>query len=136
MPNRSIRDEMQTPRPPRVFGTPIGATGVRPPINTGRQRIGPAAPAMQRAALQNQIGRAAIPAPAAPGPMRTATQPVRPPMATATQGMPPPQAAAGAPQPTTLVPGNPTADLSAATAANRVADRPGLMNRAIDEIAR
>lgn len=51
-------------------------------------------------------------------------------------GMPPPQASAGAPGPTTLVPGNPTADLSAQTAGNRIMERPGLINQAVDQIAR
>lgn len=105
MPGRSGRDEMQAVAPARSFGAPLGAQA---PVNaTDRPKVGPAPIDVQRAQIAKQQADSAK------------------------------QARAGLYQkpvgsPATAAP-NPTQDLSAATAVNRIAARPGQIDAAVDD---
>lgn len=112
MPNRSVRDEMQAVAPSRSYGAPLGPQAhVNAP---DRPKVGPAAPAVQKAALgQAGLYRKPVGSPASVAP---ATAPPKP-------ATPPPTANVG----------NPTSDLSAQTAANRIASYPGQVNQAIED---
>lgn len=82
MPNRSVRDEMQAVAPQRSYGAPLGPQAS---VNaTDRPKVGPAAPAVQKAALASQglyrkpVGSSATPAaprPATPAPAPTSSAP-------------------------------------------------------------
>lgn len=102
---------MQGVAPVRSYGAPLGAQA---PVNApDRPKVGPAPPAVQRAALAEQglyrkpVGSQATPSPPKPNPI--------------------------SPTPASAPSDNPTRDLSANTAAQRVASYPGKVDQAIDE---
>lgn len=116
MPGRSGRDEKQSVAPVRSFGAPLGAP--TPSNATDRNVAGPAPVDVQRQAIQKQDADAARQSRAGLYQKPLGANASSPPGAT-------PAAAS-----------NPTRDLSVGTAANRVIQRPGLLNQAVDDASK
>lgn len=112
MPGRSGRDEMQAVAPARSFGAPLGAQA---PVNaTDRPKVGPAPIDVQRAQIAKQQADSAKQARAGLYQKPVGSQASSPPAASVPSS-------------------NPTQDLSAATAVNRIAARPGQIDNAVDD---
>lgn len=104
---------MQGVAPVRSYGAPLGAQA---PVNApDRPKVGPASAAVQHAALADKgLYRKPVGSQASPAP-------------------PPPKPNPITPTPASAAPDNPTRDLSANTAAQRVGSYPSQVNQAIDE---